>query len=147
MKTSVKASLQFYFKGEAFAPSVTIDLDAFFASGKATESCYADLARSIGLDNYRHEYDVMCCEEIVYADATGIAVNYVHDGAMDWQGLEQAWRKQGDVRAVGNIANKYFNVENMEAHPKLAAALLSAYREGAAQQTLIKRAERNVWQS
>ncbi len=130
MDNSIKASLSFYFKGEHFEPSAVIDLDRYFQLQKDMGFIYDMLAKSMGLDEYRHEYDVMRCEDISFSDATGIAADFVCDGRLDWDRLEKAWQEQQDFMVLTPIANKFFNVENLKDDPKLAAALLAAYRAG-----------------
>ncbi len=122
--------LEFYFKGEPFSSSVTIDLDEHFQAGRDVSHIYDMLAKEIGLDQYRHEYDVMVMQDLVCQSAEGIAAQYVENGQVDWQGLKEAWQKEADMMVLQPIANKFFNVESLEDEPKLAAALLEAYRAG-----------------
>ncbi len=130
MKNSVRASMDFYFKGKQFSPSVVIDIDDYFKGHHNLEFIYRALAASLGMDEYRHEYDVMMLEDIVYSEPQGLVAGFVHDGQMDWQGLEKAWHDAMDIKVLTPIANKFFNVENLDDDPKLAAALLAAYRAG-----------------
>ncbi len=130
MNNSIKASLNFYFKGEKFEPHVDINLDDFFTGNHDVDFIYDMLAKSIGIDKYRHEYDVMVLEDVCYGEPQGIAVDYVQDGEVDWQGLKLAWQDTKDMDTLTPIANKFFNVENLQDDPKLAAALLAAYRLG-----------------
>jgi len=130
-KNSVRASVDFYFKGEKFSPSMILDIDVYLEGKYNAYYIYTELGKSIGLDAYRHEFDVMEVETIVFSQATGLVVDYVQDGTVAWQALEHAWQKQSDERAIAEIANKCFGVENINGHPKLAAALLAAFRAGA----------------
>ncbi len=130
MNNRMKASLNFYFKGEKFEPSVTLDLDLYFQGHHDLGFIYDALAKSINIDEYRHEYDVMVMQDIIFSEPQGIAVDYVQDGQVDWFGLTQAWHDAVDLDILKPIANKFFNVENLQDDPKLAAALLAAYRLG-----------------
>lgn len=130
MKHSVTIGVEFCFKGEVFSPCITIDLDAYFQTQKDIDHIYDQLGKSIGLDVYRHEYDVMVMQGLLCKKATGIAAQYVSGEQIDWQNLEEAWQKAFDLEVLKPIANKFFNVESLVDEPKLAAALLEAYRAG-----------------
>ncbi|MCF6207986.1 MAG: hypothetical protein L3J61_01170 [Ghiorsea sp.] len=130
MKHSVTIGVDFCFKGESFSPCITIDLDAHFQAQKDIGYIYDQLGKSIGLDVYRHEYDVMVMQDLRCKKAEGIAAQHVKDGQIDWQSLEEAWRQAFDLEMLKPIANKFFNVESLADEPKLAAALLAAYRAG-----------------
>jgi len=130
MKHSLTIGVEFCFKGEVFSPCITIDLDAHFQAEKDIDYIYDQLGKSIGLDVYRHEYDVMVMQDLLCKKATGIAANHVEGGRIDWQSLEEAWQQVFDLEVLKPIANKFFNVESLEDEPKLAAALLAAYRAG-----------------
>ena len=130
MKHCLTVGIEFCFKGEIFSSSVTIDLDKHFKAGRDVSHIYGMLAKEIGLDEYRHEYDVMVMQDLVCKSAEGIAAEYVENGQVDWQGLAEAWQKEADLLMLQPIANKFFNVESLEDEPKLAAALLAAYRAG-----------------
>ncbi|MDQ7005088.1 MAG: hypothetical protein Q9N67_09320 [Ghiorsea sp.] len=130
MKNSIKAGINFYFKGEEFKPSTTIDLDMYFQGHHDLDFIYGMLAKCVNIDEYRHEYDVMMLEEIYYSEPQGIAIDYVIDGQLDWQGLQQAWQNHQAIVLLTPIANKFFNVENLADSPKLTAALLEVYRLG-----------------
>ena len=130
MKHSLTIGIEFCFKGEAFSSSVMINLGEHFQAGRDVGHIYDMLAKEIGLDEYRHEYDVMIMQDLVCKSAEGIAAEYVKNGQVDWQGLAEAWQKEADLLVLQPIANKFFNVESLADEPKLAAALLEAYRAG-----------------
>jgi len=122
MKHSVTIGVEFCFKGEVFSPCITIDLDAHFQAQKDIDYIYDQLGKSIGLDVYRHEYDVMVMQDLLCKKATGIAAQYVSGDQIDWQNLEEAWQKVFDLEVLKPIANKFFNVEPLANEPKLAAS-------------------------
>ena len=130
MNHRLTVGIEFYFKGEPFSSSVMIDLDEHFQAGRDVSHIYDMLAKEIGLDQYRHEYDVMMMQDLVCQSAEGIAAQHVENGQVDWQGLKDAWQKEADMMVLQPIANKFFNVESLADEPKLAAALLEAYRAG-----------------
>lgn len=85
------------------------------------------LAKAEGIGLYFHELDVMMCEIVHFSQAIGLTAHFLAEGVLDWVGLESAWFNQTGFREVESIANKFFNVENLDEHPKLAAALMAAY--------------------
>ncbi|MDQ6978301.1 MAG: hypothetical protein Q9M75_09310 [Ghiorsea sp.] len=130
MKHSMTIGVEFCFKGETFSPTVVIDLAEYLQEGKDLNHIYMMLAKEMGLDEYRHEYDVMVMQDLLCQSAEGIAAEHVENGQIDWQGLEEAWQNEADLLLLQPIANKFFNVESLDNHPKLASALLEAYRAG-----------------
>jgi len=129
MVNSVDVALEFYFKGEKFTPQATIDLDAYFQSGKDMVYIYDALAKSIGLNEHRHEYDVMVMQDIVFSNPQGIAQDYVFDGQVDWQGLKQAWQTQTEKDDILALAKSHFTDEELENNPKVLEALVQAYKQ------------------
>jgi len=129
MNNSVDAGLTFYFKGEKFEPSATIDLDTYFREDKDMVYIYDMLAKSIGLNEHRHEYDVMVMEDVVFTNPQGIAKDYVSNGQVDWQGLSKAWKAQDKHAKVQALASKHFSEEELKANPKLMQALLDAAKQ------------------
>ena len=129
-ENTVKAGIRFYFKGEKLEAETQIDLDDWFRAEHDVRHIYDILAEKLGIDEHRHEYDVMAMEAIEYTEPHGLAARFVQNGVMDWQGLEKAWKEQRDLQKLTPIANKFFHVENLKDDPKLAAALLEAYRLG-----------------
>ena len=130
MKNSVLMTVEFDFKGQSYAPSMRLDLDEYFRMDKNLNDCYRLLAQANGIGLYSYELEVMEIEPIQFSEPQGVAESYVQDGRVDWDELKKAWREQFSFDRVATIATKYFNVENMNEHPKLAAALLEAYAFG-----------------
>jgi hypothetical protein len=89
-----------------------------------------ELAKAGDIGFYSHELDVMMSEELEFEEPKGLVEQFLTDGVLDWQGLKKAWKESSQVLEVAVIANKFFNVENMDEHPKLAAALMEAYQQG-----------------
>ncbi len=131
-KNSVTASLQFDFRGQRFSPSVDVDLDALMQKqGTINPSdLYDMLAASIAMDAYRHEYDVMLMEDIVFSRPSGLACQFVADGGLDFDAFIEAWQQQRIRRAVQCIAEKHLGIEDLTQHKHLEQALLESYRAG-----------------
>ncbi len=129
---SIDAELEFDFKGERFSPCVTIDLDAYFQADKDITYIYDLLAQSIGLNEHRHEYDVMVMHDVVFSQPQGFAQGFVHDGQVDWQGLKQAWQtniEKSEHDEVLELAKSHFSEQELADNPKLLQALTLAYKQ------------------
>ncbi len=133
IRNSVVAHVSFDFKGKHYSPSVVVDLDHFFNRKKSVDDLYVDLAHDAGIGLYSYELEVMMCDEILFKEPIGFAEGMVADDRMDWVRLEKAWREDAGLQQMANIANKHFNVENIDDHPRLVAALVEAYQLGMAQ--------------
>ena len=130
IRNSVIAYVGFDFKGKHYSPAVVVDLDHFFNRKREVEELYVDLAHEAGIGLYSYELEVMMCDEIEFRDPSGIAEGLVENGRIDWDRLEKAWHDDAGLREMSKIANKYFNVENIDDHPRLVAALVAAYKLG-----------------
>ena len=126
---SIDAELEFDFKGERFSPHVTIDLDAYFQADRDIVYIYDMLATSIGIDEHRHEYDVMVMQDVVFSHPQGYAQGFVHDGQVDWQGLKQAWQVELEQEEVLALAKSHFTEQELADNPKLLQALTQAYKQ------------------
>ena len=73
---------------------------------------------------------MMQTEELIFSDATGIAVDFLRDGKFDMDGFEKAVRDQAIVNIVSGIAKEYLAVDDLFAQPDLKAALVAAYKAG-----------------
>ena len=130
MNNSVVATVEFYFQGERFAPSMSIDLDACMQAGNSLEELYPSLAAANGIDTYSYMYEVMESESIQFSDATGLAENYVHDGRLDMDGFAEAWQQRQAMQAIRPIAKKRLDIDELEHYPDLLQALSEAYQAG-----------------
>ena len=133
---SIDIKVEFYFKGERFAPCTTVDLDSYFQLQQTIQFCYVALAKAGDIGLHSHEIDLMVMEPLTYVKATGLAKQFLVDGEFDWEGMEQAWRASRQKNHITGIANKFFSVEYLEEHPKLATALEEAYNLGRSHESL-----------
>jgi len=128
MKEEVTVGVVFYFKGEKFDFTVDIDVDRWLRDSSADiEYLYDTLALAHGLDRYRHEYDVMVMEPLIFLQGTGLIASYIQDGVLDQQAFELAYRQEKMMLLLRPIAKEHLNIANLDEHPKLKAALLAAY--------------------
>lgn len=130
MKNSIRASLEFDFRGERFSPSITVDLDTLIIRQGHLDKLYDMLATSIGLDAYRYEYDVMIMEEITFSEPTGIACEFTCDGKFNFDSFLVTWKRQQIIESIQPIAEKHLNISEISKHKDIQEALIECYQAG-----------------
>lgn len=130
MKNSLVASIEFYFKGEKYSPSARIDLDRMMETMGELPSFVSLLARENGIDPYSYQYEVMEVEEIRFSEVEGFVADFIHDGALDFEGFAARWHEQKLQEELAGIARRCLGVEELGRQPELNSALLEAYRLG-----------------
>jgi len=129
MKNQLTAAIVFYFKGEKFDFSAQIDVDKWLREHLGDmEYVYDVIALANGLDRYRHEYDVMVMEPVVFLQGKGLAADYIVDGQFDLEGFQVAYETHQMMSLLRPIAKQYFDIDKLEEHPKVMGALLAAYQ-------------------
>jgi hypothetical protein len=129
---TVRASLSFSFKGEAYELDSVIDLDRCLGEPGAMPDFHRILAQKAGIDPYSYLYEVLESHAIEFSDATGVAARSCRDGRFDWTQFEQDRRDERDWQRVRAIAQRTLGECDLDAEPGLKAALLAAYRAGMA---------------
>jgi len=132
IKNSLTVGLAFDFRGQRFTPSIDIDLDTLMQKpdGLSSNGLYNMLAASIGLDAYRHEYDVMVMHDIVFSQPIGLACEFIADGRLDFNGFIQAWQQQRIRKIVQTIAERHLNISDLTQHDNIEKALIESYLAG-----------------
>ncbi len=130
MKNTIVASLQFDFRGNSFNPVISVDLDVLMQRQGELNDLYDMLAVSIGLDAYRHEYDVMVMHEIIFSEPFGLVSDFVTDGRLNFDAFIEAWKQQKALKAIQPIARKHLDISDLDQHPDIRSALLESYRSG-----------------
>lgn len=133
MKNSVVASVEFYFKGERYAPSLQLDLDKLMQKRGELENLHHAIAMANRINAYSYEYEMMLAEELSFSEPTGLAVEFLHDGEFDLQGFTARWEEERILEKVRPIAEQCVGVFDLDAKPKLKASLIAAYRAGMAE--------------
>jgi hypothetical protein len=128
METTVLANLEFYFKGIRHNPTAVIDLDACLRFENPMQQIYHSLATENGISQHSYEFDVMVMEPITFSDPRGLAARFLEDGALDIDGLQNAWQEEATHRILQPIAHKHLGIENLDEHPALKAALIEAFQ-------------------
>jgi len=131
MKNEIIASIEFYFKGVQYLPSLVLDLDKMMVNaGQLQRRLYDTIALANNIDSYSYEYEMMLAEDIIFSDAKGLAEEFLHDGHFDMDGFEQAWRNSQNRSLLVEIARVHMKIDNLDDHPQLEAALAAAYQQG-----------------
>jgi hypothetical protein len=135
IKNTVKASVEFFYRGELYSAAVTIELDQLIENktpenAEVLSSLHHLLATKMGIDKYSYQFEMMQAEEICFSEAQGIATQYLQDGHFDIKGFEHAWRENKMLNQLQNIASRLLDVDDLEQRPELKNALLEAYRAG-----------------
>jgi len=130
IQAEATASLSFDFRGQGFTPSIRIDLHAMMIKQQPINHLYNLLGASIGLDAYRHEYDVMIMHDITFSKPTGLVSAYIIDGALDFDAFVEAWHQQRVRNAVQPIARKHLDIIDLDQHPDIRNALIECFTLG-----------------
>jgi hypothetical protein len=129
---TVRASLEFSFRGEDYQLATTLDLARHVTAAGDAPNFHLLLARESGIDPYSYLYEALESYDILFSEPTGLVVASCHDGCLDWPQFEQDWREEQDSAVVRAIAEKTMGEAKLDEAPKLKAALLAAYRAGRA---------------
>jgi hypothetical protein len=132
MDNSVVASVEFYFKGECYTPSLEIDLDKVMRQQGTINRLHHSIAVANGIDAYSYEYEVMMAEEVRFSAPRGLAVEFFHNGEFDIAGYSAKWQELQVLEKVRPIAERCVGVSELDGKPKLKAALIEAYLAGRA---------------
>ena len=102
MNNFITASVEFFFKGKRISASIELDLNASIQKKISSPNIYLMLARSINMDLYSYEYEMMQAEVILFSNAKGMVANHVTDGILDIDAFAHAHRQhRSEERRVG----------------------------------------------
>lgn len=127
MRNSVMATIEFSFKGVVHEAIAFIDLDLCLRHGEPMQYIYHAIAAENGIGSHTYEFDVMLMEPVVYSQPTGLAARFLHDGKLDFAGLEAAWQAEKIDDILKPIAQKHLGIDKLDEHPDIKAALVEAY--------------------
>ena len=130
IRNSIIASLQFDFRGQTFTPSIEVNLDQFMLRQHGIHELYDMLGASIGLDSYRHEYDVMVLQDICFSEPVGLVSAFVEAGRLDFKGFNNAWQESEIMKIIRPVALKHLAITDLDQHPDIRNALMESYRSG-----------------
>ncbi len=129
---TVRAYLDFSFKGEDYALATTVDLDQCLAESREMPNFHRLLARAGNIDTYSYLYEVLESYDLAFDQPTGLAAACCSEGLFDWDGFVQQAGDQRDLQTVQALAAQTLDMSEFDARPELRAALLAAYRAGKA---------------
>ncbi len=130
MHNHITASVEFYFKGEKFTASVDLDVDQHMQNAGELPAIFPLLARTINLDLYSYEYEMMQAETVVFNQAKGLIANYVNEGVLDIPAFESAWSENKVIKKLQAIAQQKLSIDDIDQHPELKSVLLEAFQLG-----------------
>lgn len=130
MKNTIEARIEFSFKGEEYTPTATVDLDAMMENGGELSDLYSFLARQYNIDTYSYLYDAMESHDITFDKPTGLATQCFNNGQFDKKAFELLWFEQHEIAMLADIAKQHMNIDDLEKHGDLKAALIAAFNAG-----------------
>ncbi len=130
MKNSIDAQIEFSFKGETYSLTTNIDLDEFMEHEHSFPSFHARLARDNKIDTYSYLYEVMLETGIRFANAQGLAADFLSDGDFNQGAFITAWQENRVLAQLEPIAARELGIANLNQHQGLKNALVQAYNLG-----------------
>jgi len=135
MHNKITASIEFYFKGEKFSASVDLDIDHYMQTTGELPALYPLLSRSINLNPYSYEYEMLQAEPVLFSNAKGLIAQHVNEGALDFETFKIAWAETRTLEKLQDIAQRNMSIDNIKQQAGLKNALLEAYQLGAAEKS------------
>lgn len=130
MKNSIDVHIEFSFKGKAYSLTSNIDLDQLVEHEQSFPSFHAILARDNKIDTYSYLYEVMLETEIRFANARGIAADFLSDGDFNQEAFITAWQENRMLALLQPIATRELGIANLDQHQGLKSALVQAFNLG-----------------
>jgi hypothetical protein len=130
MPNSIDARVEFSFKGEDYLCSATLDLDELLQQHDDLPVIHELLAQKHGIDTYSYLFEVMLVADIEFSNPQGLALRYMKDGEFDFVALDDDWTRNKALMQVRLIAAAEAGITDLEQHPALQRALLTAYNFG-----------------
>lgn len=127
---TIDASVEFSFKGEDYTYKTSIDLDQLLRKHDSLPSLHAILAQRHGVDTYSYLYEVMQEAEIEFSNPQGLAADYLVNGEFDQTALTTNWQAVKTNMLLTPIATSELGITDLNLHPALKRALISAYNLG-----------------
>ncbi len=130
MSNRIDASVTFSYKGQTLAPSVSLDLDRFLEKEGKLPDLHLLLATENNIGLYSYEYEVLQAYPLVFANAEGLAAEFLVGEEFDVEGFIAAWKLSKVVERLEEIAGRHLGEADLNARPALRAALIEAYELG-----------------
>ena len=130
MKNIITASVVFYFKGEKFTPSLTLELDTHMQAGGSVPDLYPLIANENNIDLYSYEYEMMQAEPVRITHAEGMVAEHITDGVLNSETFEIAWHEQQRYTTIRHIMEKNGLNHILEQYPDMEQTLVEIYKAG-----------------
>lgn len=130
MANKITASIEFYFKGEAYTPTIELDLDALMQRYHTFPNLYNLLAKQHNIDTYSYQYEMLLAETIQFSDAQGLAKNFMLGTNFDQTGFEQYWQENNVLSQLAPVIKQHLNIDDIEQQQDLKSVLLAAWKLG-----------------
>lgn len=130
MKNSIDAHVEFSFKGEDYSLTSHVNLDILMETESSLPSFHAILALDHKIDTYSYLYEVMLESEIRFANAQGIAVNFLSGENFNQEGFINSWQENRILDLLQPIATRELGIADLNQHQSLKIALVQAYDLG-----------------
>ena len=129
MKNTVQVAVEFSFKGEAYHPSMVVDLDQLVQDGDVPD-LHDMLAMQNGIDTYSYAFEVMQQAPLIFDQAEGFAGECLRDGVLDIALFIEKHQEAGMLGLLQQIASHELAIEDLGKEPKIRDALVQAYNLG-----------------
>ena len=133
MSNQITASVEFYFKGKKYSAFIELELDQHMELKGELPPLYPMLARSLDLDLYSYEYEMMQAETISYSNAKGLCAQYCTDNRFDFDAFSSAWVENSVINKLSKIAQTHLSIDDLDEKPDIKDALLEAYKQGSSE--------------
>ncbi len=130
MKNIITATIEFYFKGEKYTPSITIELGNHMSANACLPNFHALIATENNIDLYSYEYEMMLSENIKISHPEGLIAEFIVDGILDTHAFKCAWLEHRTLKQLQEIAKQHMEINDLQQHPELEKALRQAFRLG-----------------
>jgi hypothetical protein len=132
MKNSVRATLEFSFKGETYLLVKVLELDQLAQRYQDSPPLHRLLADEYQIDTYSYQFEIVEQEDILFDQATGAAVPYLAGDVFDFEAYFQHTKTLTPEAALQAIANRELGITDLSTQPQLKLALEQAYQLGLA---------------
>ncbi|MFA5170037.1 MAG: hypothetical protein WC426_00590 [Sulfuriferula sp.] len=127
MKNTVDVYAEFDYQGASHKPIMTLDLDVHIKTLEDLSAIPVLLAKTNHIDSYSYQYEVLLDSQLCYANATGLAADFLVGSDFDFAGFLAVNSVDNVVTKLQKIAQEELGISDLSAHAALKQALLRAY--------------------
>ncbi|MEQ1668480.1 MAG: hypothetical protein ABL868_08515 [Sulfuriferula sp.] len=127
MKNTVEVYTEFDYQGVLHIPTTVLDLDAHIKSLDDVSVIPVLLAKANRIDSYSYQYEILLDSQLCYANATGLAADFLVGSDFDFAGFLAVNSVDNVVARLQQIAQDEMGISDFSTHAALKQALLRAY--------------------